>query len=95
MAPAHRQRKPSRARAESDERSAYPSYRPLRPRLVARPRDVEVRVERGRVCLTGQIEESERQAVVDGVAALHGVHGVEDALGTRSEYKAPTDGHSS
>ncbi|VWC82896.1 BON domain-containing protein [Burkholderia contaminans] len=64
-------------------------------RLVARPRDVEVRVERGRVCLTGQIEESERQAVVDGVAALHGVHGVEDALGTRSEYKAPTDGHSS
>ena len=61
-------------------------------RLVARPRDVDVRVERGRVTLTGQIEESERQAVVDGVAALHGVR-----RGGRAgaQYKAPTDGHSS
>ncbi|MDI9682832.1 transporter, partial [Burkholderia cenocepacia] len=28
------------------------------------------------------------------VAALHGVHHVEDAMGARSEYKAPPGGHS-
>ncbi|MDF3090212.1 MULTISPECIES: BON domain-containing protein [Burkholderia cepacia complex] len=63
-------------------------------RLVARPRDIDVSVERGNVCLTGQVDEAERQALIDGVAALHGVHRVEDAMGARSEYKAPTDGHS-
>ncbi|QND99350.1 BON domain protein [Burkholderia cenocepacia] len=63
-------------------------------RLVARPRDIDVSVERGNVCLTGQVEEAERQALIDGVAALHGVHHVEDAMGARSEYKASPDGHS-
>ncbi|MDN7587861.1 BON domain-containing protein [Burkholderia seminalis] len=63
-------------------------------RLVGHPRDVDVSVERGQVRLTGQIDESERQAIVDAVTALHGVHGVEDAMGARSEYKAPPDGHS-
>ncbi|MBR8314718.1 hypothetical protein KDW36_16150 [Burkholderia dolosa] len=28
----------------------------------------------------------------DGVAALHGVHGVEDALGARTEYRAQPGG---
>ncbi len=63
-------------------------------RLVGRPRDIDVSVERGNVCLTGQVEEAERQALIDGVAALHGVHHVEDAMGARSEYKAPPGGHS-
>ncbi|MBR8378322.1 BON domain-containing protein [Burkholderia cenocepacia] len=63
-------------------------------RLVARPRDIDVSVERGNVCLTGQVEEAERQALIDGVTALHGVHHVEDAMGARSEYKASPDGHS-
>ncbi|RQV24420.1 BON domain-containing protein [Burkholderia cenocepacia] len=62
--------------------------------LVGRPRDIDVSVEHGNVCLTGQVEEAERQALIDGVAALHGVHHVEDAMGARSEYKASPDGHS-
>lgn len=60
--------------------------------LVRRPRDVDVSVEHGNVRLSGQVEEAERHAVVDGVAALHGVQTVEDAMGTRSEYKAPPGG---
>ncbi|OXI28649.1 transporter [Burkholderia sp. AU16741] len=63
-------------------------------RLVGRPRDIDVSVEHGNVCLTGQVEEAERQALIDGVAALQGVHHVEDAMGARSEYKVPPDGHS-
>lgn len=61
-------------------------------RLVSHPRDVDVSVEHGQVRLSGQIDETERQAVVDGVAALHGVHGVEDALGARTEYRAQPGG---
>lgn len=59
-------------------------------RLAGHPRDVEAIVEQGHVRLSGQIDEAERQAVVDGVAALHGVEAVEDAMGARSEYKMPT-----
>ncbi|MBR8168006.1 BON domain-containing protein [Burkholderia cenocepacia] len=61
-------------------------------RLVGRPSDVDVSVEHGNVRLSGQVEEAERHAVVDGVAALHGVQTVEDAMGARSEYKAPPGG---
>ncbi|RQZ41728.1 BON domain-containing protein [Burkholderia sp. Bp9090] len=60
--------------------------------LVGRPRDVDVTVEHGHVRLSGQVEEAERHAVVDGVAALRGVQTVEDAMGARSEYKAPPGG---
>ncbi|VWB49745.1 BON domain-containing protein [Burkholderia latens] len=60
--------------------------------LVSHPRDVDVTVEHGNVRLSGQVEETERHAVVDGVAALHGVKAVEDAMGARSEYKAPPGG---
>ncbi|KUY77324.1 BON domain-containing protein [Burkholderia cepacia] len=62
-------------------------------RLAGHPRDVEAIVEHGHVRLSGQIDEAERRTVVDGVAALHGVETVEDAMGARSEYKVPP-GHS-
>ncbi|MGU7839850.1 BON domain-containing protein [Burkholderia sp. AW33-5] len=60
--------------------------------LAGHPRDVDVSVEHGHVRLSGQVEEAERHAVVDGVAALRGVQTVEDAMGARSEYKAPPGG---
>lgn len=62
-------------------------------RLAGHPRDVEAIVEHGHVRLSGQIDEAERRTVVEGVAALHGVETVEDAMGARSEYKVPP-GHS-
>ncbi|AOJ33827.1 BON domain-containing protein [Burkholderia metallica] len=64
-------------------------------RLVSHPRDVDVTVDHGHVRLTGQIDEAERRAVVDGVAALHGVQDVDDAMGARSEYRAQPDGSTS
>jgi osmotically-inducible protein OsmY len=60
--------------------------------LVGRARDVDVSVSHGHVRLSGQVEEAERHAIVDGIAAVHGVKAVEDAMGARSEYKAPPGG---
>lgn len=54
--------------------------------------NLAVTVEHGNVRLSGQVEETERYAVVDGVATLHGVKAVEDAMGARSGYKAPPGG---
>jgi len=60
--------------------------------LIGRARDVDVSVSHGHVRLSGQVEEAERHAIVDGIAAVHGVKAVEDAMGARSEYKAPPGG---
>ncbi|RKU00148.1 transporter [Burkholderia sp. Nafp2/4-1b] len=77
---------------DADDEQVTERVRSALGHLVARPRDVEVSVEHGHVRLSGQVDEAERHAVVDGVAALHGVQTVEDAMGARSEYKAPPGG---
>ncbi|HDR8963713.1 TPA: BON domain-containing protein [Burkholderia vietnamiensis] len=77
---------------EADDVQIAERVRAALGHLVAHPRDVDVSVEHGHVRLSGQVEETERHAVVDGVAGLRGVQTVEDAMGARSEYKAPPAG---
>ncbi|KVL42822.1 transporter [Burkholderia territorii] len=77
---------------DADDAQVAERVRAALGHLVGRPRDVDVTVEHGHVRLSGQVEEAERHAIVDGVAGLRGVQTVEDAMGARSEYKAPPGG---
>lgn len=55
-------------------------------RIVSRPGAIDVSARDGCVCLTGHIVASEHESLVSAVAALEGVHEVEDRL---AEYEHP------
>lgn len=69
----------------ANDRQLHERVRAELGRLVSRPGAVDVSVEGGRVCLSGQVAAAEHSRLLSEVAAMSGVESIDDRLSVDNE----------